>query len=463
MGVVGASVWMVLLGCVVVVIYGFVDGWIVRQTVQLIVVSMLLVWLGYVWGVESVELNRLGDCEFLSPVSAVVVGQSQLRTESIRFVAENSDGCLVLVTASRFSGVREGDSVEIKGGKISDLDDVRSFSKGYADYLKRRGISATWGFAEVKVENRGSEFLNKLHNVVRRRIDRLFIEPDASVVKAMLLAERGTLPDGIVSNFRATGVSHVLAISGLHVSLLISLFLGLLMLMPMRPVARTIVIILMLWLYVVFIGAPISTVRAASFWTIVLMAARLHKLVSLPTVLLLTVTILLSISPLLIEEVGFQLSLSAVMGIFLILLIVRKWLLFWQGFAHFLVTLVMVSLGATLATAPIVAYHFGNIALVGVLANVLVVPVVPVVLVFAMMSIALSFFVESAAQVMAYLLHLVIFWIEMITRLLALVPGLFLEEVVLSIRLIVMYYLGLVAVCIILMWWQGRSWREVWQ
>lgn len=459
LGVVGVDVWVVLLGCVLFGVLAVFS----RQSFGMLAAGMLLIFLGYVWGASPVGLSRVGGCEFASTATVIVVGQPQLQAESVRFVAEDSRSCRVLVTASRFSGVREGDEVEVSGGKVSDLDDVRSFSEGYAEYLKRRGISATWGFAEVKVVHRGNELFNGLHDVVRRRIDRLFIEPDASVVKAMLLAERGTLPDEIVSNFRATGVSHVLAISGLHVSLLIGMFLGLFMLMPLGPVARTVVIVLMLWLYVVFIGAPISAVRAASFWTIVLVAMRLQKLVSLPTVLLLTVTTLLSMTPRLIEEVGFQLSVSAVTGIFLVLFVTRNLLLRRQGFSSFLFSSVLVSLGATLATAPLVAYHFGNIALVGVLANVLVVPAVPVVLVLAMVSLALSLLIEPAAQVAAYLLHIVIAWVEMITRLLALAPGLFLEEVAVPIWLAVVYYLGLVIVCIVLMRWQKRSWWEVWQ
>lgn len=458
-GVISANLSLVLLGGVVVAI----SAWLSRQKSFLLVTVVVLLWLGSVWGDASLKWGVIDECEFVSPAYVVVVSEPEWQTTRVRFEADDSRGCRVLVTASRFSGVGRGDEIKIDGGGISNLEKVSDYSEGYADYLKRRKISATWMYGEIEVVKQGGGLFKVWHEVVRRNVDELLIEPDASVVKAMLLAERGTIPEEIVIQFRATGVSHVLAISGLHISLLVGIVLGVFMLLPVSPIVRTMLIVLLLWLYVIFIGAPISAVRAVCFWTIGLLALRFHWLISLPTVICLVVASLLSVNPLLVEEVGFQLSVSAVVGIFLVLFVTRDLVSRYQGFSRFLISSGLVSLGATLATAPLVAYHFENIALVGIMANVLVVPVIPAILVLAILSVVVSFVAMPVATVISFLLHILIWWMMVVTEKLSMLSWLYIEDVSVNKWIVGAYYLSLVLLGGWLMRRQKRSWREMWQ
>lgn len=459
LGVVEASLSLVLLCSVVVA----VSAWVSRQNSQVLAVVIVLLWLGAVWGGVSIGMSVVQECEFTSPASVKVVDEPEWQVTRVRFLARDSRGCRVLVTASRFFKVGNGDELKLYGGTISSLEEVSAYSKGYADYLERRKISATWGYAEIQILRSSGGLLKSWHEVVRRNINELLIEPDASLIKAMLLAERGTISEEIVAQFRATGVSHVLAISGLHISLLAGMVVGLFTLLPISPIVRTILVILLLWMYVMFIGAPISAVRAVCFWTIALLALRFHLLISLPTVILLAVTILLSINPLLVEEVGFQLSVSAVTGIFLVLFVTRNLVSRCRGAYRFFVSSILVSLGATLATAPLVVYHFENIALVGILANVLIVPVIPFVLMLSMASVVVSTVNMSVATVIAYLLHMLIKWMMIVTEKLSALSWLYIENISVTGWFVGSYYLCLIVLCVILMRWQKRSWREVWQ
>lgn len=457
----GVALGVAGLPLVVALLAAAVAGLVVvksRLTAQVVVGAVLLVCLGYVWGgYPSLLLTRDG-CTFAAPVEVTVVGQPQVQARNILVTAEDGRGCRLLAMVGRFNELKEGDVIELAGRQIQSLDDVREFSVGYASYLERRGIGATWRYPDIRVVQRGDSWMHPWHIRIRERVTSLFVEPDASVVLAVLFAERGTLPEQIVDSFRATGVSHVLAISGLHISLIAGMLLAVLMLLPLPAYLRNGVVITWLWSYVVFIGWPTSAVRAASFWTIALVAWQLNMLVSLPTVLLLAAAVLVSFDPLLLADVSFQLSMSAVLGIFLVLFLSRD---LWRR--RWLSGLVLVSLGASLTTAPLIAYHFGNVALSSVVTNLLVVPFVPALLALAIVALMLSLVFMPAALLLSYCLHGIVAWVSLAAGVISAVPGLFLEEVAVPAWLPLVYYLAVAVVSVAFLRWRGRSWREVWE
>lgn len=460
LGVAGVSPVVVIL---VSLATGF-SGSRVRQSVQVAVAALVLVGLGFVGGSGAGEW-RGDDCEMASPARATVIGQPQIQAQGVLVTVEDESGCRALVTVDRFSELGEGDVVGLAGGEVQPLDKVREYSIGYAGYLERRGISATWRYPSTNVVQAGKSWVQPWHTEIRERVTSLFIEPDASVVLAVLFAEKGTLPKELTEAFRATGVSHVLAISGLHISLLTGMLLAVLMLLPLSSYVRTAVIVAWLWSYIIFIGWPTSAVRAAAFWTISLAALQLHVLVSLPTVLLLAVSVIILFDPLLLTDIGFQLSVGAVIGIFLALFL-AKGLPRWGGPANSsgkLVSAALVSLGATVATGPIVAYHFGNIALSGIVTNLLVVPFIPALLILVIVALLLSLVFMPAALLVAFVVHGIVAWLGLVTSFIADVPGLFYEEVQISMWLIAIYYLIVAVICGAILRYQKRSWREIWQ
>lgn len=459
LGVAGLDWRAVLLTAVGAAIF----AWLRREPTQLLVVSVMLLALGFVWGLGPGDKLGVNVCNINLPSTLRIVEQPVLQATRVRFIAVDDNGCKVWVNASRFSGVGESDVVELSGGEVQQVVEVREYSSGFADYLVRRGISLVWNYPDVQIVQSEQTWWGKWHNIVRHRIESLFIEPDASVVLAMLLAEKGTLPDSLVAQFRATGVSHILAISGLHVSLMTGMLLIILLALPIRPMVRTAGVIVLLWLYILFIGAPISAIRAACFWTITLIAWQWQKLISLPTLLLMAVVGLLSWKPILLVEVGWQLSVSAVAGIFAVNFLARNWLADRRAWSRSVWGLILVSAGASLATGPIVAYHFGNVSFIGVAANLLVVPMVPGVLLLALIAIGLSWIWWPAALVAALGVRLVIQWMSLSTYRLSQIPGVFREEIVVPAWFLVVYYATLICLFAVLLRWQKRSWREIWQ
>ena len=436
---------------------------VARQSKPVLVAATGLLLLGTLYGYGAIPAEH--NCVPALPASGTVLTMRE-RAVDIQYLIRTDDECTVLVTVATFPAHHVGSRVTLVGGTVRSLATTRDFSAGYADYLLRQGITSTWlypsitGTEGLPVSRPG---LEGVRGAIGKQVRTVFTEPDASIVSAMLLAQRGQIPADIVDQFRRTGVSHVLAISGLHISLVAGMMLAILAALPLTPWTRAATLVVLLWLYIWLIGLPVSAVRAGWLLIIALVGFRLHLLLSLPTILLLTVTGLVSFYPTVWQDVGFQLSVSAVLGIFLALFISKPWRESVPVVPPGLLSLIVVSVGAGLATAPLVAYHFNIVTPVSLLANLLVVPIVPFVIAGAALVLAVGLVAPGMSVLLAYPVHLLLSWAIQVTEVLSNLPWAYRDELVFSLPFVTIYYLVLVALTIGLIGWQKRNWREMWQ
>ena len=161
---------------------------------------------------------------------------------------------------------RYGDSLLLDGALESppELDDF-----DYPAYLARQGIGSVMTFpaATLVDDNGGSAFRRWLYDTRRSLADslaRVVPEPQASVGQALLLGLRDGLDDELVDDFRATGTSHVLAISGLHVGIILGVGLAVgAWVLGRRRQVYLMVPLLLIWAYALLAGMSPSVTRAA--------------------------------------------------------------------------------------------------------------------------------------------------------------------------------------------------------
>jgi competence protein ComEC len=221
--------------------------------------------------------------------------------------------------------------------------------------------------------------LDYLRALVRKAINRGLTEPEASVLRAFMLGERGSLSPRIRALAQRTGVAHIFAISGLHIGLWILLLLGAASALGLpRIVASGAIILLTTW-YVLLVGAPPSAVRAAIMAGIVLLAYLAGRPAKSLRLLLLAAAAMLWFNPALRSSIGFQLSFAAVAGIVLTVPVLRLFLpLAWQRSSAIL--FLLVSLSAQLATLPLVLAFFQLFPSASLPANFVMVPLLPVLI-----------------------------------------------------------------------------------
>ncbi len=292
--------------------------------------------------------------------------------------------------------IRYGDRLLLEGPLTAppELDDF-----DYPAYLARQGIGSVMSFPSVTIlgVGQGERLRSALFGVRRRlhaSLGRATPEPEASIGQALLIGMRDTIPDAVVGDFRATGTSHLLAISGLHVGILMALALPVsARIFGRRRGLYLIVPLVAVWLYAVLAGLSPSVVRASIMGTVYLAALALGRPKSILPALGLAATVMVAVSPNILWSVSFQLSFAAMAGIATLSDPVSYRLqgllgvLDEEGAAYHLPVravagAVGTSAAAILATMPLTAFYFQQVSLVGLPTTLVTLPMLPFALVF---------------------------------------------------------------------------------
>ena len=346
---------------------------------------------------------------------------------------------------------RYGDRLELTG----TLQQPQPFAGfDYPSYLESLGIYGILWLrerADIKMtapvnEEQGFRLpqLHQLRAVIydlrrklARSLDSALPPSQAALAQALLLGLRGQLTDDVVENFRQTGTSHLLAISGLHLGILLALAVGLFhRLLGHHTPLPLLLALTLVWLYVLVSGAPASVVRAAIMGSIYLGALALGRpRDTLLPALALSAAAMTALDPRIVSQVSFQLSFAAMAGIVLAL----PWQEAasqaiagrmsqrsepWSPWAGVLLSWlaagVIISAAATLATFPLVAFNFKQLPLLGIPATILATPLLPFALIGALATALTGLLHPVLGQVVGWFAAIPL---AALLELVALVPG----------------------------------------
>ncbi|HSH75560.1 MAG TPA: ComEC/Rec2 family competence protein, partial [Longimicrobiales bacterium] len=234
------------------------------------------------------------------------------------------------------------------------------------------------------------------------RLRRLYGER-APLVAALTLARREGLEPRLRDGFARVGIAHLLAISGFHVGVIAGLVLTVLAFLGVAARKREIGAAAAAWAYVAFIGLPDAASRAALMLTLVALARARGRPAARWGPVGAALLILLVARPERLASVGFQLSFAGAAG-----------LVAWSAPLHAVLRgsdglrcprglsrALSVGMAATLATLPIVAWHFERVSLVGIPATLVATPLVAVALTGALGTLLLDFFWPGLAAFLA--------------------------------------------------------------
>ena len=375
-----------------------------------------------------------GNVEFHLEVDYFEVNDTSLEADGKLLVYARPPLNLAASRSSPF--FRYGDSLELTGS-ITQPDSTGGFD--YGRYLANRGIVGIMGQPEVRFlgEGGGSPFRGAVYTARERLSDSLELvlpEPQSSLAKALLLGKRADLPQDITDAFRSTGTSHLLAISGLHVGVLLLITMGgAVWLLGKRRQLYLALPLCVIWGYAMISGLSASVERAAIMGTIYLAAHAIGRPRSVFPALALAAGIMVGLQPSALQDISFQLSFVAMAGIALLFSSEGRW---WSRYVHrdyeggasgeakrFLTMAVATSIAATIFTLPLVAFNFQQVPTVGVAATVLALSAMPFLLVTAAVTASVGMVLPELGQGMAWVPWLFLEYLVRLTDLFSRVPG----------------------------------------
>ena len=365
----------------------------------------------------------------------------------------------VLIFVPRYPAYKYGDLLLVKG-EIKTPPQLDDFD--YRGYLAHQGIYTTMLYPEIEVLATGQGFkplawVYSLRSRLAQNLARVLPEPQASLAQGIVLGIRGNIPQSLNSDFSRSGTAHLLAISGVNLTIMVGILLSVgIWLLGRRHYLYVWLALGVIWLYAVITGLNPPVVRGAIMASLFLVAEFFGRQRSAIVGLTLAAAVMVGVSPYILGDASFQLSFLAMAGLIFITPVFRNLgrqaataVLGENGVAvsmtHVAVDTLSATLGAIIAVWPVVAYYFGIISLVGPLATFLALPALTGVIFTGAFTAVLGLIALPLAQVVGWLAWLCLSYMILVVSGLAAPSISSIEIGSMSTAFIVGYYLVLAA------------------
>lgn len=379
-------------------------------------------------------------------IEGIITDPPQKKTYNIQFVIEAE----LIKTERDSTGVFGGVLVSIPRENVSDkfLDSLEygvqvllsgqlvlaGTARNPGEFDMRRYLEVNDIYARLYLNGRediviqqktGNWFLSYIIYPLRKNIaenlDKFVGGEEAKFLKGIIVGDRSEIPFETKEAFINSGVMHILAVSGLHVGMIILIVISLLTALRLPEKPKIITTCLILIFFIFLTGQSPSVVRASVMGVILLSSFLLERKIDVYNSLAVAAIILLFFDAKQLFHPGFQLSFAAVISIVLLypkISSVEKFIplnIRQLNATKFLIGLAAVSISAAIGTLPFTSYYFGKISIIGLAANLLVVPLTGIVLALGITTTVFSFvsswlgsmFAETAKSAAGLLLCLV--------------------------------------------------------
>ncbi|MBP3919717.1 MAG: ComEC/Rec2 family competence protein [Clostridia bacterium] len=284
-------------------------------------------------------------------------------------------------------------------GEETISDEEKAYrASNFADGIYAKGILTQAESFEYLSKARG--FTATCHNIAdacQRKFYQYLEKDAASLTSGIFLGDKTSLPAEVKRDFRRVGISHVLAVSGIHISILLGAVQWLMERIGMDKRLRLILTLLFLILFMGVTGFQKSVLRAGIMWMMSAAAFFMGGRKDGITALGFAAAVICMIRPYAIADVGFLLSVSATFGILILSEPLETFLRTHIGgrnpftrFLRHLISLCGISLSATIATLPVTLFVFGEISIIAPIANLCMNPFVTCILYLTPILLGLS-------------------------------------------------------------------------
>lgn len=322
--------------------------------------------------------------------------------EVVEYNSYKASGKIILNQAidSTLQNLRVDDELIVVAPKDEIKSPLNPYQFNYKNYLEIQGI-----YHQLKLNANNHIVLENSsrtikgyaatlrQNIITKLEQANFGNAELAIIQALFLGQRDTISEETYTDYKNAGAVHILAVSGLHIGILL-LFLEFMLrpmeLLPKGKTLKLVVIVLLLWGFAFLAGLSASVVRAVTMFSFVAYAMYLNRPSNTFNILALSMFfILLVFDPMLLFNVGFQMSYAAVFAIVWVYPILQKfwypknWLIrkVWQ--------LLSVSIAAQVGVLPISLYYFHQFPGLFFISNLLIIPFLGLILGLGIIVIAL--------------------------------------------------------------------------
>ncbi|MBE0671137.1 MAG: ComEC/Rec2 family competence protein [Anaerolineales bacterium] len=306
-----------------------------------------------------------------------------------------------------------GERVRVRG-QLKTPPENEEFS--YRDYLARSNVYSYMTIAEVTrlPGNGGNIVFIPIYKLKARLLEntyRIFQDPEASLFAGILFGVDTGLPRRLQEVFKNTGTAHIIAISGFNIAIIAGLFFSIFKNI-FNDRLGAVISVVMIFLYAFLVGGDAAVMRAAIMGSLSLFARQIGRRNAGVNTLAAVALLMAFLNPLVLWDVGFQLSFFATLGL----------ILYAEPFSNYTANLiskiskqdnsvivkilnenVILTLAAQVMTIPIMMYYFNRISLISFIANPFILPVQPAVMILGGLAVFVSLIFLPLGQFLAWI------------------------------------------------------------
>ena len=359
---------------------------------------------------------------------AIVLSDKQEKEYNNVYKIKYEDTYLYLkIDKKLIKDLKYGDKIRFSGEFIEATKQRNYGGFNYKQYLKTLKIYGSIKVEEIEIiaSNQTNLFFritNEIAFNIKQKIDSFMKKEDAAILKGLLLGDTREIADEVQENFRISSISHILAVSGMHVTYVI---IGIKMLFESHLGKRKtkFIIIIFLILYTFITGFSPSIVRASVMGILLVGAEILHRKNDIWNSIAISLLLILFYNPFLIMNVGLQFSYLGTIGIIVfhknILKLLKdiktknkKWKYQYNKkimkFINKVKEVLAVTISAQLTILPVMIYHFNLLGIYFFITNLLVSIIIGPIIMLGAIAIFFSIFLFPITQILGVILEILI-------------------------------------------------------
>jgi competence protein ComEC len=382
-----------------------------RPMVLILLIALLIGFGRWSWWHGTADLAQNFDGESVE-IQAVILRQELMSASKQRLLlrVENAPSNWLInqrvqAALPRFPEYRVGQTV-----KSTCLFEVPVDEDiPYASILRARNVFLLCEEATLEVRQQRPTFLEHpflwVRLAVLERINRLWPRPHGSLIRGLLLGDRADFPQRVLDDFSASGITHIIALSGFNIAVIFTSLEMLLLRVSLPRATRVWVMIAFMVGFVVLVGAASSIVRAAAMGALAILGRLSGRRPQAMRLLLISAAAMAFANPyVLVYDAGFQLSCLATAGLLTLSDRFNNWCRFVPetlGVRSSLAT----TLAASAPTLPLLMYQFDRVSVISPVTNMLVLPLIPWIMALGAAATASAFFsfLYPFAKLFAYI------------------------------------------------------------
>jgi competence protein ComEC len=324
---------------------------------------------------------------------------------------------LLYVPKTNNKTLHSGDEIWLNNAVYPIPKAFNPYQFDYSNYLEKQNVFHQIYTREnqikiIQTHKTIGFYIENLRNNLSQSFDIHHFEPKTkAIIDALILGQRLELDKETIADYSNAGVIHILAISGLHISIIY--FFIVFLLKPLKRVRfgaeiQLLLVLSILWLFALLTGLPASVTRAVTLFSFISIGTYFNQPKAIYNALAISAFLILLVKPNAIFDIGFQLSYAAVLSIVLFQPFYKKFYFTENKIGIYLTDIILVSLAAQIGVLPLSLYYFNQLPLLFLLANLVIIPLSTTVLVGGIIILLFNFVIPDFAILLGKLLSFII-------------------------------------------------------